>query len=1690
MIQFLQLNIKGVLCCLLMYLTFNVQAQVQLSEGTDTRQLNKLSRKFKEKQEAAYRQFHRLVKDTATDQRSARFMSNSLILGLEGIDLQGRPIYNEINSNVGAANTTRASALWTGGQLGLDLNGEGLTFGVWEAFDLTSTGAEVAAVLPSHQELAGRVTIKDGAVLPDGFGADHGTHVAGTLAAAGIVGNAKGMASAALIDSYDVNSDEAEMATAAAEGLTLSQHSYGFTASALDTTLRGAYAINASEWDQIANAAPNYFIGKSAGNAGSTVSNRTFPTGFNILTGSSTSKNVMVVANAAIVNNYTGPESVVIRPSSSRGPTDDGRIKPDITGAGINIYSSTGVSDASYAFLSGTSMSGPNVTGTAGLLQQYWNQLFTDQPLRSATLRGLIIHTADEAGPEPGPDYTFGWGLMNAARAANLLTSVKDETTNPKHLIEQRTRTEGEEDYTLDVVASGTESLRVTIVWNDPAGPSKGNFTDLPTSDDFTPDLINDLDVRIIDNTSGEAVTFMPWVMPFQLDPDSNRDNLATQAATRGDNTRDNVEQILIPNAVPGRTYTIIVNHKGILAQPQEYTIIISGIGGTALTPSGALETGGARIDAFSFGELNSTSADECATYRDFTKSDENPAGVAAGQMVSLSVTLGTCDTDADKHVRVYADWNGDGDFEDDDELLASSTAPVNGTGLATLDNGEVLIPNLVREGQLVLIRAITVETTDVTSIAPTGNYDRGETQDFLVSILAPLTDVGIERIFPPQSNVCVGATVPLVVRVRNFGSADVSDVPIVIEVNDTEVFTVAQPDVISAGNFLDVLVGDITVPDGTEFSIDARTDLSSDVLVDNNAVASVTVPVLEASVLNAANAFSCGAVQPTDLLSLTAETGNTRDVVGWYDAPMAGNLLALGNNTTITKAEADALPTTNTIYVGLNEFEVTNVGPATRNTLGNSFNNNQDVGMVVEALTPFILKSARLYVVPTEDTPNGGESAPVGTTVGSITYTLINEEGTIVSEVNVPLSVSPEEGAQYDIGLPFPEEGIYTIVPQFNHLGAAPTFNLAINFTPGANLYPVNWGDIARALQSQFASPDNFSVYHWFYDLTLTAQGCVSDMRQAVTIQPSVIQTASIEAAATIVCEGQTTTLSAQETDANLKYQWQRRSGEEAFTDIEGATSANFEAGRVADNALFEDEIIDYRVVIEREDDGCDAISDTVTIAVLPVIANVSVVANRSPVFCEEETVSLTLSAITGVSPALLLYTWSRDGTVIATEEGPVLTVTELGDYTVTVGRIDGNCEIVSASNTVQVTNINPVVETSDVDACPDATVTLNVNTNVGDIFWYDAATEGNFLGTGTMLNLATTTEEQMVYAAVNDFTGTLDAPNLNEGVTPFAFTGGRMYFDAEVPFVLEKATIRVQTAGTMTVVIVDKDSSNATIALQTIDVTPDVSEYTLDLFVPYAGEDFGIQVVAFGEGASAILHNQIGSVSFPYEIEGVVSITGNNLDDQTAFYFYLYNWQVSAAGCATDERQAVTIKPAEPATAILSGEGQINPDNPQVSLSVELTGAAPWSITYTRDGGNSTVIEDIATSPHTFNVSEAGSYALATVTDANSCENGTVSGSAEVTAGVVTSLAEGSSQGFTVYPNPSSKQVGVSMPSRLFGQEVTIRMMSSTGAIVGTYQTSNASLSLDVSKLPKGMYLLLIAVGEEEYQQRLIVN
>ncbi|MEN8693282.1 MAG: S8 family serine peptidase [Akkermansiaceae bacterium] len=285
--------------------------------------------------------------------------------------------------------------------------------------------------------------------------------------------------------------------------------------------------------------------------------------GYDMITHYSVAKNTLTVAATEdVVGGYNGAGSVAMSTFSSWGPVDDGRIKPDISANGVNLTSSA--VNGGLLTISGTSMAAPSVTGSVNLLREQYENLIGDaDDVLASTYKALTIHTANEAGTSTGPDYRFGWGLMNTLTAANLIAAHGNENSLP-HIKEVTLPSGDFVEFT--VVAVGGEPLKVTTCWTDPEG------TVPPAALDANiPALVNDLDLRVASN----GTTHFPW----RLDPA----NVAVAATRNSDNDRDNVEQVLIDTPVAGQDYVIRVEHKGTLVDddgneaPQKLSLIISG---------------------------------------------------------------------------------------------------------------------------------------------------------------------------------------------------------------------------------------------------------------------------------------------------------------------------------------------------------------------------------------------------------------------------------------------------------------------------------------------------------------------------------------------------------------------------------------------------------------------------------------------------------------------------------------------------------------------------------------------------------------------------------------------------------------------------------------------------------------------------------------------------------------------------------------------------------------------------------------------------------------------------------------------------------------------------------------------------------------------------------------------------------
>jgi hypothetical protein len=265
-------------------------------------------------------------------------------------------------------------------------------------------------------------------------------------------------------------------------------------------------------------------------------------------------KNIMAVG-------AVGPTKTIAG-FSSRGPAKDGRVKPDIVAKGISLFSSvyTGttwdvahgcaaLNVTSYGCAQGTSMSTPVVTGTMALFTEQWKKSNNGVRPLPVTLKALAIAGAEDVG-NPGPDYTYGFGFLNAKNTVDLIIADNGQGKRVKIASASTGST-----FDYPVTLTSSQDMRVVLSWFDP------EVLPLGSEEVAGKTLVNDLDVKIV-RPDGSAT------LPYVLDPTHPGSN-----ATQGVNTVDNTEEVEIKGATAG-TYHVIVTGSNIPQGPTQFVLI------------------------------------------------------------------------------------------------------------------------------------------------------------------------------------------------------------------------------------------------------------------------------------------------------------------------------------------------------------------------------------------------------------------------------------------------------------------------------------------------------------------------------------------------------------------------------------------------------------------------------------------------------------------------------------------------------------------------------------------------------------------------------------------------------------------------------------------------------------------------------------------------------------------------------------------------------------------------------------------------------------------------------------------------------------------------------------------------------------------------------------------------------------
>lgn len=449
----------------------------------------------------------------------------------------------------------------------------------------------------NHPELVGRVEKQGGGPV-----AEHPTHVAGTMVAKGNNVEAKGMSPAARLFSFAVTDDwfDVKERNLAKLGLRSDNNSWGYVLGWNQTSggewewyedsreLFGSYIDLTAALDKIGKESGTLLV-HSSGNdqndfgpfgapfthkhVGEGTDNNTYcysasgsgtdcttpctkcettrhPSDgpFTSVGITASAKNVIAVGAVFNTKGIAGFSSV--------GPTLDGRIKPDLVAKGVGQFSS--IPGTGYGVMQGTSMSSPVVAGIAGLLVQQYRMSMNGANPTTDILKAVMINGAEDLG-QPGPDYTFGFGLVNAKAAVD---AIRDDAGTGTRIRKASVTTGAIQEFRV-AFSPGVKS-RVTLNWLDPEGAFNA-----PASQ---PKVVNDLDLKLIDPSGAE-------VFPFVLDPAA-----PSVAAVRGVNIRDTVEMVEIAAPVSG-DYRILVTGRSVPAGPQTFAVVTGGTLSAAALP-------------------------------------------------------------------------------------------------------------------------------------------------------------------------------------------------------------------------------------------------------------------------------------------------------------------------------------------------------------------------------------------------------------------------------------------------------------------------------------------------------------------------------------------------------------------------------------------------------------------------------------------------------------------------------------------------------------------------------------------------------------------------------------------------------------------------------------------------------------------------------------------------------------------------------------------------------------------------------------------------------------------------------------------------------------------------------------------------------------------------------------------------
>lgn len=769
--------------------------------------------------------------------------------------------------------------------------------------------------------------------------------------------------------------------------------------------------------------------------------------------------------------------------------------------------------------------------------------------------------------------------------------------------------------------------------------------------------------------------------------------------------------------------------------------------------------------------------------------------------------------------------------------------------------------------------------------------------------------------------------------------------------------------------------------------------------------------------------------------VTLGASSGG-RNKIRWYSAATGGTPLATGTSYTTPSISA-----TTTYYAAAYDTAVAAIesfGASYSGTSTNGTSTGSHGILFTTSLPGVVIKSAKIPFTGT-----GTFSIQLRNSSGTAitTYTTGTVTGSGSTAVTVPLDITVATAGSYQLIV----NGITGSIGALGYRSSGLTFP-----------YTSPSGAISVTAGYWFGSDASSNMY--LFDLTALVTGaCEQSPRTAVVATINTPPAITASATKLAICNGGSADLTVSSTNSNYTYTWTPATG------LNTTTGTTVTAAPTASTAYTVNAIDN---TTGNSTSGCAATA-VVSIAVQP---NAAIVASPEYICGSSGTSTLSASPSTGYAANTLQWQSSTNGSTYtdipsqtsATYTTPTLSATAY--YRLIVKDAAG---LVCSQPTQIITVSNPTVSaTTGAARCGTGTVSLTATVSNGaTVKWYDAATGGNLVGTGSPFTTPAVSATTTYYAAASNglanSSGGRTAPTvLTAGTTASSYG---LVFDAYKPFTLEYVTVYSRgSGGNMIIGLYDNtgaliQSTGAIPVGVGTTASPVAYRVPVGLSVPQ-GTGWRMLVVS---SPDLVRESSIGG--FPYSLGANGSITDGYISGTSTTYYFLYNWEMTSE--CESARMAATATVTAAAPISVSANRTVSCSGAAVNLSATSSNTDyqyTWTPGTNLTGPNVTV-NPTATTTYTVNavdnVNPGACTAVGTITIS-------VQPTPTITATPSTICVSGST---TLSANPSTGYAANSLQWQSSTNGTTYTNI--TGATGATYTTGTLTST--------GYYKLLVLNG-----------